>query len=132
VEPSTLEAEGRWTSEFEVSLFYKASSRTARTTQRNPVSKNKKQNKRKQNKTKEWNQPKRKCVAVNKDEKGVGDLKSALASDMQKQSLEFAPLLFSLALVQYVLTMLPFLQFGMVMHIVCHCMLDIYVINFSV
>jgi hypothetical protein len=33
---------GRWISEFEVSLVYKASSRTARATQRNPVSKTKK------------------------------------------------------------------------------------------
>jgi hypothetical protein len=39
--PSTLEAEGRWISEFEDSLVYKVSSRTARATQRNPVSKNK-------------------------------------------------------------------------------------------
>ena len=30
---------GRWISEFEASLFYKVSSRTARATQRNPVSK---------------------------------------------------------------------------------------------
>ena len=34
----------------------------------------------------EWNQPRRKkFVAVNKDEKGVGDLKSALTSDMEMQ-----------------------------------------------
>jgi hypothetical protein len=33
----------RWISEFEASLVYKVSSRTARATQRNPVSKNKKQ-----------------------------------------------------------------------------------------
>ena len=38
----------RWISEFEARLVYKVSSRTARTIQRNPVSKNKKQtNKRK-------------------------------------------------------------------------------------
>jgi hypothetical protein len=37
----------RWISEFEASLVYRVSSRTARATQRNPVSKNK------QNKTKE-------------------------------------------------------------------------------
>jgi hypothetical protein len=41
---------GRWISEFEASLVYKVSSRTARATQRNPVSKN---NKTKQNKTKQ-------------------------------------------------------------------------------
>jgi hypothetical protein len=46
--PSTWEAErGRRISEFKAILVYKVSSRTARATQRNPVSKNKKQ---KQNK----------------------------------------------------------------------------------
>jgi hypothetical protein len=40
---------GRWISEFKASLVYRVSSRTARTTQRNPVSKNKtKQKKQKQ------------------------------------------------------------------------------------
>ena len=39
---------GRWISEFKASLVYRVSSRTARTTQRNPISKNKtKQNKNK-------------------------------------------------------------------------------------
>jgi hypothetical protein len=37
----------RWISEFKASLVYRVSSRTAKTTQRNPVSKNKKQNKTK-------------------------------------------------------------------------------------
>jgi hypothetical protein len=38
--------------------------------------------------TRKWNQPrKKKFVAVNKDEKGVGDLKTALTSDMEMQSL---------------------------------------------
>jgi hypothetical protein len=32
----------------------------------------------------------KKFVAVNKDEKGVGDLKTALTSDIEMQSLEFA------------------------------------------
>jgi hypothetical protein len=46
-----LGSRGRQISEFEVSLVYRVSSRTARATQRNPVSKNKtKQNKTKQNK----------------------------------------------------------------------------------
>jgi hypothetical protein len=35
---------GRWISEFEASLVYKVSSRTARATQRNPVSKKPKNN----------------------------------------------------------------------------------------
>jgi hypothetical protein len=49
-----LGGRGRWISEFETSLLYKVRSRTARATQRNPVSKNNKtkQNKTKQNKTK--------------------------------------------------------------------------------
>jgi hypothetical protein len=41
--PSTREAEAGGFLEFEASLVYKVSSRTARATQRNPVSKNKKQ-----------------------------------------------------------------------------------------
>ena len=44
--PSTWEAEERWISEFEASLDYRVSSRTARTTQRNPVSKKHKQTKK--------------------------------------------------------------------------------------
>ena len=40
---------------------------------------------------------------------GVGDLKSILTSDMEMQSLEFAQLVFSLALVQ------DFLTIGMAM-----------------
>jgi hypothetical protein len=41
-----LGGRGRWISEFEASLVYRVSSRTARATQRNPVFKNKtKQNK---------------------------------------------------------------------------------------
>jgi hypothetical protein len=46
----------------------------------------------------EWNQPrKKKFVTVNKDEKGVGDLKTVI-SDMEMQSLEFAQLVSCLAL----------------------------------
>jgi hypothetical protein len=47
-----LGGRGRWISEFEASLVYRVSSRTARATQRNPVLK--KQNKTKQ-KTKNQN-----------------------------------------------------------------------------
>jgi hypothetical protein len=43
-----LGGRGRWISEFEVSLVYRVSSRTARTAQRNPVSKNKQTNKQQQ------------------------------------------------------------------------------------
>jgi hypothetical protein len=51
-----LGGRGRQISEFEASLVYKVSSRTARATQRNPVSKNKKQkiNKQKKNCTICW------------------------------------------------------------------------------
>jgi hypothetical protein len=41
---------GRWISEFKATLAYKVNSRTAKATQRNPVSKNQNQNKTKQNK----------------------------------------------------------------------------------
>jgi hypothetical protein len=42
-----LGGRGRQISEFEASLLYKVSSRTARATQRNPVSKNQKKKKKK-------------------------------------------------------------------------------------
>jgi hypothetical protein len=45
-----LRGKGRRISEFEASLVYRVSSRTARATQRNPVSKNKKKNKKKRKK----------------------------------------------------------------------------------
>jgi hypothetical protein len=45
----------------------------------------------------EW--PKRKkFVALNKDEKGIGDLKTALTSAMEVQSLKFVQLAYCLAL----------------------------------
>jgi hypothetical protein len=47
--PSTLGGRGRWISEFEASLVYRVSSRIARATQRNPVSKNKIKQTNKQN-----------------------------------------------------------------------------------
>jgi hypothetical protein len=34
----------------------------------------------------------KKFIAVNKDEEGIGDLKTALTLDMEMQSLEFAHL----------------------------------------
>jgi hypothetical protein len=45
-----LGGRGRWIPEFEASLVYRVSSRIARAIQRNPVPKNKKQNKNKQTK----------------------------------------------------------------------------------
>jgi hypothetical protein len=50
--PSTWEAEAGGFSEFEASLVYRVSSRTARATQRNPVSKNKQKKKKKKKKKK--------------------------------------------------------------------------------
>jgi hypothetical protein len=55
--PSTREAEAGGSLEFEASLVYKVSSRTARAIQRNPVSKNQNQTKLKQNKTKQTKSP---------------------------------------------------------------------------
>jgi hypothetical protein len=48
-----LGGRGRQISEFEASLVYRVSSRTAKDTQRNPVSKNKNKNKKQTNKKKE-------------------------------------------------------------------------------
>jgi hypothetical protein len=45
-----LGGRGRWISEFEASLVYRVSSRTARATHRNPVSKNQKKKKPKKKK----------------------------------------------------------------------------------
>jgi hypothetical protein len=53
---------------------------------------------RKANK-KEWNRPRRKdFLAVNKDGKGVGDLKRGLSLDMEMQRLEIVQLVSRLAL----------------------------------
>jgi hypothetical protein len=55
-----LGGRGRWISEFEASLVYKVSSKTARATRRNPVSKNQKKQSNKQTKknhTNPINQP---------------------------------------------------------------------------
>ena len=58
----------------------------------------------------EWSQPKRTkfvvvecqiCQQQSTRMEGVGDLKSTLTSDMETRSLEFARLIFGLALVQY-------------------------------
>jgi hypothetical protein len=48
-----LGGRGRRISEFEASLVYRVSPRTARATQRNPALKNKNKNKNKNNKTKQ-------------------------------------------------------------------------------
>ena len=75
--PSTWEGRGRWISEFEASLVYRVISRTARTEQRNPVSK---KQKTKQNKTKK---PKDLCKG-----RGVqfGALEKALELNLREES----------------------------------------------
>lgn len=46
----------------------------------------------------EWKQPRRKkFVALNKDEKGDGDLKTTLTSELEMESLEFVQLVSCLA-----------------------------------
>jgi hypothetical protein len=47
-----LGGRGRWISEFEASLVYRVSSRTARATQKNPVSKKKKKKKKRKKRKK--------------------------------------------------------------------------------
>lgn len=50
---------------------------------------------------------------------------SPLILDIELQDLEFAFLVFGLALAQYFLTTPPFLPFGTVMYILLHCMLEV-------
>ena len=69
-----------------------------------------------------WNESSReKYVAANKAER------SEEYFDIRHGHAEFGvtPLGFELALVENFLTMLPFLPFGMVMYILCHCMLEV-------
>jgi hypothetical protein len=63
-----LGGRGRRIYEFEASLVYRVSSRTARATQKNPVSKNQKKNQKKKKKKKE----KRKKKKEKKKEKYLG------------------------------------------------------------
>ena len=55
----------------------------------------------------------------------IGDLKSALTSDVEVQNLACILLVFGLACVQYFCTMLPFLPSGMVMYSLFDCMLEV-------
>jgi hypothetical protein len=52
-----LGGRGRWISEFEASLVYRVSSRTARATQRNPVSKKRKRKEKKKERKLKSNTP---------------------------------------------------------------------------
>lgn len=45
-------------------------------------------------------------------------------------NLEVAQLVFSLPLVQHFLTVLPSLPFGIVMSVLCHCILEMYILLF--
>jgi hypothetical protein len=69
--------------------------------------------------------PSERSMLLSTKMEGIGELKYALTSDMETQSLEFSQLVFSLALVQYFFTMLPSLSFGTVMYILCHYMLEV-------
>lgn len=59
------------------------------------------------------------------------DLRSPLTSDGDTQNLEFAGLVFALALAQYFLIVLPVLPSGMVMNVLCHCMLEVCDLTFD-
>lgn len=48
----------------------------------------------------------------------------SVLSDTELQDLEFALMDFGLSLVQYLLTISQFLPFGMVVYLLCHCMLE--------
>jgi hypothetical protein len=61
--------------------------------------------------------PRERIVLHSTKLKEVGNLKGISTSDVEMQRLEFAQLVFSLALVQYCLTMLSSICFGMGMHI---------------
>ena len=50
---------------------------------------------------------------------------------MDKQSLKFVQVIFCLSLVQYFLTILSFLPFGMVMYILCQCLLEVCALLFD-
>jgi hypothetical protein len=63
-----LGGRGRWISEFEASLVYRVSSRTARAIQRNPVSKN--QNKKQKNPSQANKVYKKKTLLI------IGNIKS--------------------------------------------------------
>lgn len=60
-----------------------------------------------------WKQPRQRSVLQSTKQEGIGVLKNACISDIKMQNVEFAWLCFSLPLVQYFLTMLPFLPIGM-------------------
>jgi hypothetical protein len=70
VEVPALGGKGRQISEFEASLVYKVSSRTASATQRNPASKTKQNKKKQRNKTKQQQQQKESRRVLCQQEQG--------------------------------------------------------------
>ena len=50
---------------------------------------------------------------------------------MERQSLEFAQLVFGLAVVRSFLAVLSFLPFGLAVYVLCHCMLEVYDLLFD-
>lgn len=64
--------------------------------------------------------PRKRSALQSQKMKEIRDLKSILTSNMEKQSLKFAQLVFCLTLVQHCLTVLPFLKFEMVIYILSH------------
>jgi hypothetical protein len=69
-----LGGRGWWISEFEASLVYRVSSRTARATQRDSVSKQNKQNKTKQNKTERKDEREKKRKEKKRGKERTSDL----------------------------------------------------------
>ena len=58
------------------------------------------------------------------------ELKTTLTSDLEMQSLEFALLVLGLVLVQYLLAILRFVASGMLMYILCPCVLEVWDLGF--
>ena len=88
--PSTLGGRGRRISEFEASLAYRVSFRTARVIQRNPVSKKQKQNKTKKNQPNKQKNPKKQKPKNNnkkKQRRGHFVLRSRLQLSVMTWSL---------------------------------------------
>lgn len=70
-----------------------------------------------------WSQPKRDNKYV-QTTKLMGAGSEKLTSDVEMQSLGLTLLVLGLVLVEHFLTTLPFLPFGLVMYILCRCMLE--------
>ena len=69
--------------------------------------------------------PREGSVLLSTKPNGFGDVERILTLDMEMHSWEFVQLVFSLAVVQYFLAMLPPLNFGRVIYTLCHYMLKV-------